>query len=272
MGQTNQAIHRAAQEKLGIGSRAVNLRRAKAQALVGMPDDISLLVVAQRAGVPIHKWIKDADVLAQVATFDEKLAAKEGAAAPAVAQVAKTRAKKAAPRNVSITIGTEKYGEVPALKGSHATEAKAMAERVYPLLYLFENSLRDLIELVLKSKYGDDWWTTAVPSKVREAADELKDQEQKDTYHGKRGRRDIDYLLLTQLWKIVNHKWKDFEPLFPPGKHWVQSVIENDMNVSRRPIAHMNPIEDEDIKNVESTFRKWVRNLQAVVDKLPQAS
>jgi hypothetical protein len=169
-----------------------------------------------------------------------------------------------------LTIGTDRYGAIPGLKASHATEAKAMAERVYPLLYLFENSLRDLIELVLRAQYGDDWWTAAVPSKVREAADELKVQEKKDTFHGKRGRRDIDYLLLTQLWKIVNHKWKDFEPFFPPGKHWVQYVIENDMNVSRRPIAHMNPLEDDDIKNVETTFRKWVRNLQAVADKLPQ--
>ena len=114
------------------------------------------------------------------------------------------------------------------------------------------------MELVLKAKYGDDWWTKAVPSNVRETADELKLQEQKDTFHGKRGRRDIDYLLLTQLWKIVNHKWKDFESLFPPGKHWVQSVIENDMNVSRRPIAHINPLEDDDIRNVETTFLKWV--------------
>ena len=145
-----------------------------------------------------------------------------------------------------------------------------MAERVYPFLYVFENSLRDLIELVLKAKYGDRWWTTAVPAKVREAAEELKEQEKKDTLHGKRGRRDIDYLLLTQLWKIVNHKWKDFEALFPPGKHWVQTVIETEMNVSRRPIAHMNPLEDDDIKNVENTFRKWVRNLQKVADKLPQ--
>jgi hypothetical protein len=193
-------------------------------------------------------------------------------AVPAPARPNGSRAaKKASPRTVSMTIGTAKYGEIPGLKASHATEAKGMAEKVYPLLYVFENSLRDLIELVLKAKYGDEWWTTAVPSKVREAADDLKEQEKRDTYHGKRGRRDIDYLLLTQLWKIINHKWKDFEPLFPPGKHWVQSLIENDMNVSRRPIAHMNPLEDDDIQSVQTAFRKWVRNLKAVADKLPQS-
>lgn len=207
----------------------------------------------------------------QIAEVRDLVQGRAVAAPPARSNGSRAPARRtASPRAVSMTIGTEKYGEIPALKSSHATEAKAMAERVYTLLYVFENSLRDLIEVVLKAKYGDGWWTTAVPSKVREAADELKLQEKRDTFHGKRGRRDIDYLLLTQLWKIVNHKWKDFEPLFPPGKHWVQSVIENDMNVSRRPIAHMNPLEDDDIKNVETTFRKWVRNLQAVADKLPQ--
>lgn len=144
-----------------------------------------------------------------------------------------------------------------------------MAERVYPLLYLFENSIRDLIELVLKSQYGSGWWSTAVPSKVRQAAEDLKEQEKRDTYHGKRGRRDIDYLLLSHLWKIIDHKWPDFAPLFPPGKHWVQSLIENDMNVSRRPIAHMNPLREDDIKNVEQAFRKWRENLEKVADKLP---
>ncbi len=33
----------------------------------------------------------------------------------------------------------------------------------------------------------------------------------------------------------------------------------------------MNPLEDDDIKNVETAFRKWVKNLEAVADKLPKA-
>jgi hypothetical protein len=254
------------QKRLGVGSR--QLRRLIATKADELPStkQQALFVLAHENRMRLSDYLTS-EQIAEV----RNLVQGRAAAAPQVrgngGGVPTRRA--AAARTVSMNIDTEKYGKIPALKSSHATEAKAMAERVYPLLYLFENSLRDLIELVLKAKYGDDWWTTAVPSKVREAADELKLQEKKDTFHGKRGRRDIDYLLLTQLWKIVNHKWKDFEPFFPPGKHWVQSVIENDMNVSRRPIAHMNPLEDDDIKNVETTFRKWVRNLQAVADKLP---
>lgn len=255
------------QQKLGISSR--HLRRLIANKAAELPstNQQALFVLAHENAMRLTDYMTP-EQIAEVRTLVQ---GGMPVAVPSRADRTRTIRKASSPRIVSMTIGTEKYGEVPALKSSHATEAKSMAERVYPLLYVFENSLRDLIELVLKAKYGDDWWTKAVPSKVREAADDLKEQEKKDTYHGKRGRRDIDYLLLTQLWKIVNHNWKDFDSFFPPGKHWIQSVIENDMNVARRPIAHMNPLEDDDIKNVESAFRKWVLNLQAVADKLPQA-
>jgi hypothetical protein len=255
------------QEKLNVGAR--QLRRLISNRAAELPstNEQALFVLAHENGLKLSNYLT-AEQISEV----RGLVQGRPVVAPAPSKNQGARSTTKAPsRTVSMTIGTTKYGEIPGLKASHASEAKAMAERVYPLLYVFENSLRDLIELVLKTKYGDDWWTKAVPQKVREAADDLKEQEKKDTFHGKRGRRDIDYLLLTQLWKIINHKWKDFESLFPPGKHWVQSMIENDMNVSRRPIAHMNPLEDDDIKNVETAFRKWVRNLKAVSDKLPVA-
>jgi hypothetical protein len=255
------------QQKLNIGAR--QLRRLIANRAAELPstNKQALFVLAHESGLRLTNYLTP-EQIAEV----RGLVQSRPPAVPAQPRTNGSRpARKASPRRVSMTIGTAKYGEIPGLKASHATEAKTMAEKVYPLLYVFENSLRDLIELVLKAKYGEDWWTNAVPTKVREAANDLKEQEKKDTYHGKRGRRDIDYLLLTQLWKIINHKWKDFEPLFPPGKHWVQSLIENDMNVSRRPIAHMNPLEDDDIQSVQTAFRKWVRNLNAVADKLPQS-
>lgn len=252
--------------KLDVGPR--QLRRLIANRAAELPstNEQALYTLAHDNGLKLSHYLT-ADQIAEVRGLVQALPAP--AVAPAKTNGSRT-AKKSSPRTVSVSVANTKFGDIPGLKPSHANEAKAMAERVYPLLYVFENSVRDLIELVLKAKYGNDWWTAAVPLKVREAADELKIDEKKDTYHGKRGRRDIDYLLLTQLWKIINHKWKDFEPLFPPGKHWVQSMIENDMNVSRRPIAHMNPLEDDDIKNVETAFRKWVKNLKAVADKLPR--
>lgn len=253
------------QEKLGVGDRQMRHLIAKRAADLPSTNEQALFVLAHENGLRLQNYLTSGQI-AEVRSLVRGAAAP---AAPSTSQGGRAAPKDVPRQRVSIMIGEMSLGEVPGLKASHAKEAKAMAERVYPLLYVFENSIRDLIELVLKTKYGSGWWATAVPSKVREAAENLKEQEKRDTYHGKRGRRDIDYLLLMHLWKIIEHKWTDFAPMFPPGKHWVQSLIENDMNVSRRPIAHMNPLREDDIRNVEQAFRKWRENLEKVADKLP---
>jgi hypothetical protein len=70
------------------------------------------------------------------------------------------------------------------------------------------------------------------------------------------------------LWAIIKHNWTDFKDLFP-SQAWVETLITSDMNVSRRPIAHMNPLAADDISNIEAAFRKWVKQLRAKKDELP---
>jgi hypothetical protein len=41
------------------------------------------------------------------------------------------------------------------------------------------------------------------------------------------------------------------------------------MNIHRRVVAHMNPLAPEDIRNVETAFRKWGKQLKAREDKIP---
>jgi hypothetical protein len=266
-------VHNALQQKLGVTPRAVNMRKAKLQALVGMPDDVALYVEAQREGVPFHKWVKDADLLAQVASFAERVAAKEARARAKPTSAASStptprRGRSATESTVAFTIAGVSIGTLPGLKPSHAREAKVMAEKVYPALYIFENSVRDIIERVLEAEFGADWWTKAVPPKARQKADEHKAGEKTDPWHGRRGNRELDYLLLSQLWDIIKHHWPRFAPFFP-DQAWVQTIITRDMNVSRRVLAHMNPLSADDISNVENAFRKWAKQLQAVATQLP---
>ncbi len=143
-----------------------------------------------------------------------------------------------------------------------------MSERVYPLLYIFENSVRDLIERVLKDAYSSEWWTMAVPKAVRETATKHKAAEAKEPWHGARGKRDIDYVFLNDLWSIIKDKWNHFGQFFP-NQSWVEALITGDMNVSRRVFAHMNPLHENDVKNIEAAFRKWTKQLKAVEAKLP---
>ena len=47
------------------------------------------------------------------------------------------------------------------------------------------------------------------------------------------------------------------------------TVITSDMNVSRRVLAHMNPLAVDDVTNVETRFKVWVKQLQAVERLIP---
>jgi hypothetical protein len=70
------------------------------------------------------------------------------------------------------------------------------------------------------------------------------------------------------LWKIIQTKWKDFEPLFP-SQPWVETLITNDMNVSRRVLAHMNSLPADEIKGIEAAFRKWIKQLRGIESLIP---
>lgn len=171
-------------------------------------------------------------------------------------------------RPVHVSIASLAVEKLPGLTATHAKEAKLMAEKVFPALYVFENSLRDVIERVLKDVYGPAWWDE-VAKPLRDKAKIRREQEAKDLWHSKRGDRDLDYVDVKDLAEIVKHPklWPHFSPLFPRDD-WVENLVD-DLNVSRRVIAHMSALSAEDIASVENTFRKWVRQLQGVEGKLP---
>jgi len=258
-------------KKLDVTPQRLSQLVTRRKAELPMTTEFATYTIAHERGVDVSKYL-DADTTREVRQLVSQLRAgmrnTDGdlAKRPARRGQAGTRV----PKPVSVSIVGIKIGNVPGLKASHAQEAKAMAERVYPTLYLFENSVRDFIERVLSAAYGKNWWEAAVSKKVRDKAEQFKDDEAKDTWHGKRGRRDLDYLLLTQLWSIVRDNWNDFAPFFPQGQAWVHTLIENDMNVSRRVIAHMNPLDEDDIESLVVSFRKWIKHLTAVEDKLPR--
>lgn len=83
-------------------------------------------------------------------------------------------------KTIKVTIAGIDIGTIPVLNPTHATEAKLMSEKVYPALYIFENSVRDLIERVLKAQFGPTWWTTAIPGAVQATAAKHKADEKKD--------------------------------------------------------------------------------------------
>jgi hypothetical protein len=141
--------------------------------------------------------------------------------------------------------------------------------KVYPILYLFENSARGVISAVLATALGPDWWLEVTEPKRQKAVRDRKEQEGKDAWHSRRGSSELDYLDLPDLIAIVEHPKAQahFSGIFPRA-HWFSALV-HDLNVSRRVVAHMNPLSEADIQQVEAAFKKWSRQLQAKASEIP---
>jgi hypothetical protein len=81
-------------------------------------------------------------------------------------------------------------GSVEFPLGQTLAEATAMA-RVFPLLYVLENSIRELIKRVMSAKFGEDWWNTELNKgklkNVHQKAETRMLSEKKSSWHQKRG-------------------------------------------------------------------------------------
>lgn len=63
---------------------------------------------------------------------------------------ARGRTKDSKPKPALVTIAGVKVEKLPGMSATTAQEAKTMAEKVYPALYVFENSAREVIAKILE--------------------------------------------------------------------------------------------------------------------------
>lgn len=265
---TNRAIKGALLAKLNVTPQRLSQLTKTRKTQLPMSTEHAVYTLAHENGIDVSKHLSKEET-----TEVRSLVAQLRSASPTQPESPTNgrqsrRSSKPKPAVVAIRGGGLDADALPGMTAARAKEMKTMAEKVYPRLYFFENSLRDLIERVLSDAFGADWWEKAVPSKIKDKAREHKEAEATDAWHGKRGSRELDYILLSQLWGVMNHNWSRFKPYFP-NKAWIEDLITNEMNVSRRVIAHMNPLSDDDVHNVVGAFKKWEKQLRAIHKKLP---
>ena len=133
-------------------------------------------------------------------------------------------------------------------------EAKQMS-RHYEVFYSLERSIRLLIENVMESKFGKDWWETKVDYRVRENVKRNMEYEL-DTPHTKRSEHYIDYSTFGDLRKIINTNWHDFQSKFNRNLTSVNETLI-DLNRLRVPIAHCTPLAKKEVKRLELRIEDW---------------
>jgi len=130
--------------------------------------------------------------------------------------------------------------------------------KVYELLFCFENSVRELIEERLKEGFSvETWWNEGVPDEIRARADKLKLRERKTPWHGPRGGTMLAFVDFPVLAQIITDRWGYFEDLLGQPE-WVSHLFD-EMNQSRRAIAHTGVLSQFDMERMELRVRDWLR-------------
>lgn len=221
------------------------------------PDTYAVL--ADEHGIPVHKYLAGDD-LTRVRGI---IAAGQARSTTAPAANGRRPRAKTETRLKEIVIdGAALVMDDPILPAQVAVDAKRMAG-VYPLTYVFENSVRELVVRVMEKKYGADWWKQPmVPRKVLDHAEANRSGEKAVPWHGARGSHPIHYTSIDDLLAIITTN--DNRPLFEPiiGKeNGVRHLVEI-IELSRHTIAHHRPLGAPDVARLKLNIGAWQKMLR----------
>ncbi len=265
---TNQKLKKELLVKLGIQQSALSKRVHKKKLDIPMSTEEATYLIAHENGIKIDKYLipELVDKIRHLHTSAHSINS------PTQAQV-KPR-KQANAKNVQeIRFPKEFKVQDPLLSRSKLKEATAMAA-IYPLLYVFENSLRELIKRVMKSRYGDDWWdkefNTGKFKNMKQKVSGRMRTEVKNSWHQKRGAHPIEYTDISDLENIIRAKQNLFIPDMITDLDWFAQFMK-ELYPSRNVICHMNPLESDNIADVKLKLKKWYKMINANQSNIPSA-
>ncbi len=152
----------------------------------------------------------------------------------------------------------------PILSQKKVSQAKEMAS-LYPLLYILENSIRELIEEKMHSLYGDSWWSSIAPKGLKDTVIKRMQEDQRNSWHQRRGAKPIDYLDLNQLVPLVRKIEDKLIPNILPSMEWFSQLVE-EVYISRCVICHMNPLNIDNVQALKLKFKQWQKQIKAKID------
>jgi len=219
-------------------------------------------ILAYQCGIPITSYLDDAE-LEEIGNFMKNINLGSD----------KRTHKEEAKKEIKIMLYSEKaFKEIkePLLPENMISDAKKMTQ-YYPYFYILENSIRNLIIIVMTKKYGKNWWRIEIENnnnfkKLCQKVDDRKKPEDKIKWHGKRNAHEIFYVDVDDLKKIVIDYWAYYKNILP-DRPWFETTL-NIINMSRRVIAHNNPLSERDFKRIKVICQDWCDQMKLAKEKL----
>lgn len=253
-------------KELKISSQAISQRRIKIQTKYGPMTDMEAYgVIGHLANLDVAKLFSlESKELAQIRNICIQI--QNNGQEPKHEKKPTKKQKEKTVRVIRIG-GNVDYSD-PLLPNKVLQDAKKMTD-VYTTLYVFENSVREVISLVMTKKFGKEWWNKLTAEKATKMRQDVKGrlkQESKNAWHGKRGSHPIHYTDISDLINIFDEYWSDFSPFFP-DKGWVQRRIK-EISMSRNIVDHHNPLNENDQKRVQVYFTDWSNQIATLKEDL----
>jgi hypothetical protein len=268
---TNADVKNALLKKLDIQEAGLYKRAGAMRKKLPMTVEDSVHLIAFQEGIPIGKYLT-AEEVQSVRHLQTQFVQANGSAPAQATPSSKRRAATSSAGNREIRFPNEFKVTNPLLPTEKLNEAKAMAA-IYPLLYVVENSMREIIKRVMAKQFGEDWWNAEMTtSKLKDIHDTVSSRmttEKKNSWHQKRGAHPIDYTDIGDLEAIILAKHQHFIPDIIGDKDWFIQFMK-ELKPSRNVVCHMNPLDSHNTADIKLKTKRWENLVAAAKDKIPQ--
>ncbi len=268
---TNRNLRNELLKKLGISPQALSLRVQRKKAQIPMSTEDATYLIAHESGIRIDKHLSSEQV-------DKVRSLQSGLRHVAEVVIAKKpiRGQKQMTETREIRFPGNFIANSILVPAAKLSEARQMAA-VYPLLYVLENSMREVIRRVMAAKFGPDWWDTQLSNGRlktvhQTASGRMKTETTRLRWHQTRGAHPIDYVDLGHLGDIILGKQDVFFPdILGSDRDWFIQFMK-ELEPSRNVICHMNPLNSHNIADVKLRWRKWEALLKSSKGNIPAAA
>lgn len=141
---------------------------------------------------------------------------------------------------------------------------------IYPMIYLFENSVRNFVAAIMKKDFGDNWWADKVETVntgVHKNVTIRRLAEKEAPWHSSRGADPIFFTDIDDLKTIINSNGAVFRKILA-GKYNHLIVWIEEIEKTRNILAHNNPVTKKDRERLMVYAHDWSKLAVIVFEKL----
>jgi len=262
---TNRKLRRALLDKLGITPQGLSQRVQKLKREYAITTEDATYIIAQQEGIILDKYL-DRDTVNHIRGIIQQITYITHGTSK-IAKLARKGKREAGKKPIVVVFPKEFAVTDPILEEKSLLEARDMAA-IFSLLYALENSIREVINRFMTRHHGDNWWNTEAPKGLRDTVSKRMSDDQKNSWHQRRGARPIDYLDLNQLPALMRKIENEIVPDIIPSIEWFTRLVE-EVYRSRCVVCHMNPLDKDNIQAVKLRFRQWQKQINARKGLLP---